>query len=137
MPFYEKILRDFRKGRGSAGLEAAIAMPLMMTMLAFVIVYAIGGWEILMSAAGTPIVTRAAGAEHGNAAAAYAVLPRPARGMRVQYGASGCARAVQSRLSVSDSQRVPLINALVVPLRGGSYTRRWRFWAGPPDDGCF
>jgi hypothetical protein len=137
MPFYQKILSDLRRGRGEAGLEAAIAMPLMMTMLAFVIVYAIGGWEILMSAAGVPIVTRAAGAEHGNAAAAYAVLPSPARSMGVQYGASGCARAVQSRLSVSDSQRVPLISALLVPLRGGSYTRLWRFWAGPPVDDCY
>ncbi len=137
MHFCHKILNDLRRGRGEAGLEAAIAMPLMMTMLAFVIVYAIGGWEILLSAAGVPLVALAAGAEHGNQAAAMGILPVPAQGLGVQHGASGCLRAVQAQLSVSDSQRVPLIDALLVPLRGGSYTRLWRFWAGPPQDNCY
>ncbi len=136
MPFFEKCRTAYRRSRGEASLEAAIAMPLMMTFLAFVIVYAMAGWEMLISATGVPLVARAAGAEHGNPTAATAFLPSPAQGLGVQRGAPGCARAVEAELNVSDGMRVPLINSLLAPLRGGSYTRQWKFWPGPPTDGC-
>ncbi len=136
MPFFEKCLTAYMRSRGEASLEAAMAMPLMMTVLAFVIVFAMAGWEMLISATGVPLVARSAGAEHGNAAAATAFLPSPARDLSVQRGAPGCLRAVEAQLNDSDAMRVPLINSLLAPLRGGSYTRLWKFWAGPPEDHC-
>ncbi len=136
MSVWERGWQAFRKPRGEAALEAAIAMPLMMTLLAFVLVYAVAGWEMLIAATGVPLVVRTAGAEHGNPTAATALLPGPAQGLGVQRGAPGCARAVEAQLSVSDEMQVPLINTLLAPLRGGSYTRLWKFWPGPPTDGC-
>ena len=136
MPFGERCLQALRKSRGEASLEAAIAMPLMMTILAFVIVFAMAGWEMLISATGVPLVARAAGVEHGNPAAALAFMPGPAQGLSVQRGAPGCLRAVEAQLNTSHGMRVPLIDSLLAPLRGGSYTRLWKFWPGPPTDGC-
>ena len=136
MSLRENCWQALRKPRGEASLEAAIALPLMMTLLAFVIVYAMSGWEMLISATGVPLVARAAGAEHGNPGAATAFLPGPAQGLSVQRGAPGCVRAVEAQLNTTDAMRVPLINTLLAPLRGGSYTRLWKFWPGPPTDGC-
>lgn len=136
MPFDRKILRDLRSQRGSADIELAIVMPLMLAVVAFQIVFAVAGWETLATAAGVPLVARSAGAEQGNTAAAIAFLPGPAQAVSVQRGASGCMRAVQAQLNHSVAMRVPLIDALTVPLRGGSYTRLWKFWAGPPADVC-
>ncbi len=136
MSIWERGWQAFRKSRGEASLEAALAMPLMMTLLAFVLVYAVAGWEMLISATGVPLVARAAGAEHGNPTAATSFLPSPAQDLGVRRGAPGCARAVEAQLNVSDGMRVPLIDSLQAPLRGGSYTRLWQFWPGPPTDGC-
>ena len=136
MSFCQRNLAALRRPRGEASLEAALAMPLMMTLLAFVIVLALAGWEMLITATGVPLAARSASAEHGNLAAAIAFLPGPARDLSVQRGAPGCLRAVQAQLNGADRMPVPLINSLLAPLRGGSYTRLWKFWAGPPEDDC-
>ena len=50
--------------------------------------------------------------------------------------ADGCQRAVYGAVSSSYNLGLPYIGDWLFSVQAGSVSRNWRFWAGPPEDGC-
>jgi hypothetical protein len=120
--------------RGDGGLESAIVTPLFLTMAMMAAAIAVGGWERLIAAGVTPLVARAASVAGGQLSQYQSLVPGgPAD---VMLGAPDCARNARSHLYRGNTVDMPLVPDLTVHLRGGSETRWWKFWAGPPTDGC-
>ena len=127
-------LRFARDERGDGGLESAVVTPIFLMLAMMVLAIAFAAWQMIMAAAATPLVARQASVEQGNVAAAQAALPGVAAAVR--RAPAGCLRAVESTLGTAQAVWIPLVPEFRVRLRGGSLTRLWQFWAGPPVDGC-
>ena len=126
--------RCWEKGVSSA--EFAIVLPVFVGMVFFVFGIALGGSNVLWTAGVIPVEARAAGVGRGSPGL-MDVMPLSAEAGSPSIGASPvCQRALLARLEASPSLSVPLFPTVNIRLHGGSVTRNWRFWAGPPADGC-
>jgi hypothetical protein len=139
------IRRGILGERGASGPEAAAVLPVFFLIFAAIMGLSIAGFTRLMVAARTPLAARETGAM--GVGAGYAVLERTAgitqlgRQSLGEAGTSlgseaGCHRSAAANVSVVGALQMPFLPRLSVPLRGGSMTRWWQFWAGPTNDVC-
>jgi hypothetical protein len=145
----KRLRRIIRRGvlgeRGASGPEAAAVLPVFFMIFAAIMGLSIAGFTRLMVAARTPLAARDTGAM--GVSAGYAILERTAgitqlgRQSLGEAGTSlgseaGCHRSAEANVSVVGALQMPFLPRLSVPLRGGSMTRWWQFWAGPTNDVC-
>ena len=126
--------RCWEKGVSSA--EFAIVLPVFLSMVFFVFGIALGGFNVLWTATVIPVEAREAGVGRGFLGL-MGTLSLSAQAGSPSIGTSPtCQRALLAQLEAAPSLSVPLLPAVNIHLRGGSVTRNWQFWAGPPVDGC-
>jgi hypothetical protein len=126
--------RHLEKGVSSA--EFAIVLPVFLGMVFFVFGIAVAGFNVLWTAAVIPVEAREAGIGGGSLGLMDALSLSAEAGSPGVGTSPACQRALLARLDASPSFTVPLFPTVNIRLRGGSVTRNWRFWAGPPADGC-
>jgi hypothetical protein len=129
-----KYRRHWEPGVSSA--EFAMVMPLFLAMVFFVFGIAVAGFNLLWTAAVIPVEAREAGIGHGSLGLMAALSLSSEAGSPSIGTSPSCQRALLARLEASPSFSVPLFPAVNIHLHGGSVTRYWQFWAGPPTDGC-
>lgn len=125
--------------RGVSSVEFAAVLPLFMMLFFVVLGLTVMMFSTLFAATGVPVEVRAAAAHLGSPQILSALdTTAPGAGDLTVGTAPGCERAVYGQLSSDLPFRVPMLDAMRVGLRlhGGSVMREWKFWAGPPDDGC-
>lgn len=132
-------LRSMEWERGDSGLEGAVAVPAGFMLFFLILALTVIGYTRLVAATVVPENARAAGL--GQPGASARLLSETALGQQVAGSlttgtAPGCQRAVTARLNASGSMSVPMLETVAARVRAGSTARYWRFWAGPPADGC-
>ena len=138
-------VRSLTGERGASGPEAAAVLPVFFMIFAAIMGLSVAGFTRLMVAARTPLAARATGIE--GVGAGYNVLARTASVTELGRQSlghagttlgseNGCHRSAAANVSVVGALQMPFLPRLAVPLRGGSLTRWWQFWAGPTDDVC-
>ncbi len=126
--------RHCEKGVSSA--EFAIVLPVFLGMVFFVFGISLGGFNVLWTATVVPVEAREAGVGRGSLGL-MGTLSLSGQAGSPSIGTSPtCQRALLAQLEAAPSLSVPLLPAVNIHLRGGSVTRNWRFWGGPPTDGC-
>jgi len=122
--------------KGVSSAEFAIVLPVFLGMVFFVFGIALGSFNVLWTATVIPVEAREAGVGRGFLGL-MGTLSLSAQAGSPSIGTSPtCQRALLAQLEAAPSLSVPLLPAVNIHLRGGSVTRNWQFWAGPPTDGC-
>ena len=135
---------DRRHESGQALAETAIALPVVFMLLFATMAFA--GWYFSQSMAvvSTSTAGRTAGVRRGNVAAGQQVNRRLLRGVLgntigaylagdARVTTDSTRRAVIVRLRSSPAVRVPFLGTHVFEVFGGSFTRNWQFYGGPPN----
>lgn len=123
--------------RGVSSVEFAIVLPLFMTLFFTVLGLSVMAFSILFAGTGVPVEARSAATGAGPIEILAALqTTAPATGAISVGAAPGCERAIYARLSTELPLNIPMLPEVGLRLRGGSVMRNWRFWPGPPTDGC-
>jgi hypothetical protein len=122
--------------KGVSSMEFAMVLPVFLGMVFFVFGIALGGFNALWTAAVVPVEAREAGVGRGSLGLMDTLSLSAEAGSPSVGTSPTCERALLARLEASPPLSVPLLPEVNIHLRGGSVTRNWQFWAGPPDDGC-
>ena len=122
--------------KGVSSIEFAMVLPTFLGMVFFVFGIALGGFNVLWTAAVVPVEAREAGGGRGSLGLMDTLSLSAEAGSPSVGTSPTCERALLARLDAAPSLAVPLLPEVNIHLRGGAVTRNWQFWAGPPDDGC-
>ncbi len=137
---YTSLTRQERRESGERGVssvEFAVVLPLFMLLFFAVLALAIMAFSALFAATGVPAELRAASTDSGPLnLLARLDTTAPAAGALNIGVAPGCERALYAKLETDVPFKVPMLPEVDLHLRAGSVMRHWRFWPGPPSDGC-
>lgn len=123
--------------QGAAGLEGAIAIPLTLLMLAFMLWGSYVAVTRIASVLGVAEQSRVLGGASSAASNALDITPLGTTlNGAVSSGASGCERNVVAVLGTTRTVDVPLFGLWTIGFAGSSTSRVWDFQPGPSSDGC-
>ena len=122
--------------RGQATLEFVLTLPLFFGLLFTAIALAIAGMLALFTGAMVPVEVRDQAVGVGAGGRLDEFSGTTGAGSPGVLEAEGCPRAVYGAVSSSYNLGLPYIGDWLFSVQAGSVSRNWRFWAGPPEDGC-
>lgn len=122
--------------RGQATLEFVLTLPLFFGLLFTAIALAIAGMLALFTGAMVPVEVRDQAVGVGAGGRLDEFADTTGAGSPGVSEAEGCQRAVYGAVSSNYNLGLPYIGDWLFSVQAGSVSRNWRFWAGPPEDGC-
>ncbi len=133
---WQATMRTPRHQRGQATLEFVLTLPFFLTLLFTAIALAIGGMLALFTGAMVPVEVRDQAVGVGAGGRLEEFSATTGAGAPGVSEAEGCQRAVYGAVSSTYGLGLPYVDAWLFSVQAGSVSRNWRFWAGPPEDGC-